>query len=357
MDSTKLKSRYIFIDTQSFVKMGLNFNHAALQAFLELCKDKKLFHLTTTVVRREVESKIQLSIQEALKSLRDFRRKARILEKTDNENLKLLFKDLDEEEIQRKAIAVFERFLSETHSKILTADSVDTEKILELYFGQEAPFSSKKKFEFPDAISLYSLLQEIGENIIYVISEDSDMKTFCETNAFLISIDTLDKFLDLYNEHENAITELIKDYLRTIEKDIKIRIEEGIEESWVYNSAPWEDSEVSGLSVVEVFDLEPTIIWIDEKECLITFDVDVDIEYEVTGPDPGNSFYDKEEKRMYIFDTKIQVGSDTKTFSVEIGFSYNLRDSKLENIEETTFYISGLSDGIEVYLDDSGSRW
>lgn len=358
MENTELKSRYIFIDTQSFMKMGLNFNHPALQSFLELCKNKKLFHLTTTVVKREVESKIQLAIQESLKSLQDFRRRARLLEKIDDENIKPFFKELDEKEIHKKATTVFENFLDETNSKILTANSVNVEEILSLYFEKKAPFADgKKKAEFPDAISLYSLMQEIDGKFAYVISEDSDLRAFCDTNASLINVDTLDKFLDLYNKHENVVTELIKKYLRTIDTSIKMKVKQKIEESWMYNeetwaynTAPWADSEVVGLNVAKVFDVEPTVIRVDEKECLTTFDVDVDIVAEVTGPDPNFCFYDEEDDRVYVFDTTTQVESSTKTFTVELGLSYDLKEGKLENVEETKFYIANLADGIAVHV-------
>ena len=121
----KLESRCVFVDTQSFVKMGLNFNHPALQSFLGLCKDKKLFHLTTSIVKREVESKIKLSIQDALNSLQGFRRKARLLEKIDDDNIKALFNEIDEAEVHKRAISVFESFLNKSDSKILVATSVN----------------------------------------------------------------------------------------------------------------------------------------------------------------------------------------------------------------------------------------
>lgn len=278
----ELESRIVFIDTQSFVKMGLNFNHPALQSFLELCKEKKLSHLTTSVVKREVESKIQSSIEDALNSLQGFRRKARLLEKIDDENIKALFNEIEAKEVHKKAMAVFDVFLDESNSKILDAKSVNAEEILELYFERKAPFGDgKKKSEFPDAISIHSLLQEIGDNKSYVISDDTDMKNACNSSKSLISIDTLDKFLDLYNEHESTITDLVKKYLATIDAYIKDKIKVDINDSWAYNDAPWEDSEVDGFRVIEVYNFDPTVISVDDEECLITFEVDVDIEFAV----------------------------------------------------------------------------
>ena len=64
-----LETRNVFIDTQSFVKMGLNFNHPALESFREQCRNGNLFHLNTSVVQRELISKIDDSIGQALSSL------------------------------------------------------------------------------------------------------------------------------------------------------------------------------------------------------------------------------------------------------------------------------------------------
>ncbi|MCT7361091.1 PIN domain-containing protein [Thalassolituus pacificus] len=354
----ELESRKVFIDTQSFVKMGLNFNHPALESFLELCKEKKLLHLTTTVVKREVESKIQSSIQEALSSLQGFRRKARLLENIDDESIKALFNDIDEDEVHKKAISVYEEFLAESNSNILNASSVNAEDVLELYFGKKPPFGEgKKKSEFPDAISLFSVLNEIGDEKAYVISDDSDLKEFCSSSKNLISIDTLDKFLDLYNEYESAITDLVKKYLSSIDGDIKNKIEEQITDAWAYNEAPWEDSEVEEFNVLQVHDFEPTVVWVNEEECLITFDVDVDIEYIVTGPDFNGGIYDKEDGRIYTFGTTTHSGAATNTFTMELGFSYELEDGELKDIDETEFYVAGLSDGVAVYMDENGDDW
>lgn len=354
----ELESRYVFIDTQAYMKMGLNFNHPGLQAFRELCKNKKLFHSTTTVVKREVESKIQLSIHDALNSLQGFRRKARLLENIDDENIKNLFTEINEDLIHQKAITVFEDFLSESYSEIIPATNINTEEILELYFDKKAPFGEgKKKSEFPDAISLYSILHKINEEKIYVVSEDIDIINFCDTNDNLISIDTLDKFLDLYNEHESAITELVKNYLTSINGSIKTQITDKINSSWAYNESLWEDAEVDEFKVIDVQDIDPTVVWVDEEECLITFDIDVDFEYTVTGPDFNGGTYDKEDGRMYTFGTTTHTGATTQTFTIELGFSYELENSELKDIVEIEFEIVGLSDGIEFDVEENDDIW
>lgn len=353
-----LKSRNVFIDTQSFVKMGMNFNHPALESFTELCKKKQLFHLSTSIVKREVEYFIRQSIQEALTSLQKFRRKARLLEKIDDKNIGFFFKDIDEEEVQTKATDIFESFLSESNCKILNLKSIDSEEIFDLYFLKKAPFGvGKKKSEFPDAFSIQSLIEEVGKEKVYVISEDKDLVSACETNDCLISVETLDKFLDLYNEHESAITDLVKTYLLSIEDTVKTRIGDEIRGSWGINEAPWEDSEVDEYEIIEINDITPTVVWVNEEECLITFDVDVDLEFTISGPDFNNGIYDKEDGKIYTFGSTSHSSWTTNTYTVEIGFSYEIQNEKLVDIEETEFYIPDLSDGVAFYMEEAGDDW
>ncbi|MEW6518637.1 MAG: PIN domain-containing protein [Thermodesulfobacteriota bacterium] len=349
----EFKSRNIFIDTQSFVKMGLNFHHPSLQAFCELCKKQSLNHLTTSVVTREVEGKITKAISDALNSLHEFRRKARLLQKIDDEKIKALFSEITEEEVLDKAINVYREFLKESKTKVLSADRVNPEVLLGLYFDRKPPFGDgKKKSEFPDAISLLAILDSLGEEIAYVISEDSDLEKFCSENEQLINIDTLDKFLDLYNEHESAITNLVKQHIADTTPAIKERILELISKAEAYNEAPWEDSKVEYFSATEVYDIEPYVVWVDEEECLVTFDVDVDVEYTVTGPNFNEGFYDREDGRMYVFENTSRTESTTMTFTVELGFFYEFDSGKLNNIKESEFYISGLTDGIAIYAEN-----
>ena len=63
----------------------------------------------------------------------------------------------------------------------------------------------------------------------------------------------------------------------------------------MYNSSTWEDAEVDdGLRVISVGDFEPSVLFIDDEESQVTFDVDVDYEVTVIGPDFVNGVYDRE---------------------------------------------------------------
>ena len=125
------------------------------------------------------------------------------------------------------------------------------------------------------------------------------------------------------------------------------------EYAWAYNEAPWEDSEVEEFHVLQVHDFEPNVVWVNEEECLITFDTEIDIDYKVSGPDFTGGVYDKEDDRIYTFGTTTNVGKMTKTLTIELGFHYELENNKLKNIKEADFHIAGLADGIAVWVDEN----
>ncbi|HBR56917.1 MAG TPA: hypothetical protein DEA22_05530 [Blastocatellia bacterium] len=353
-----LETKFVFIDTESYMKAGLNFNHSAMQSFASLCGSGKLSHLITSVVKREVKSKITAEINEALSSLRSFRRKARLLEKINDKEINGLFTEVDETKVHAKAQAVFDEFLVACGSKTLDAASLDPEVILDLYFEKKPPFGSgKKKSEFPDAFSLHALLKAIGKNKCYVVSDDPDIKSACEATDSLISVESLDKFLDVYNEHENAITELFKAYLEKQEESIRKIIKDKLNEVWAYNEADWEDSEVDEFHVVDVDAFEPAVVSISETNALVTFDAYVYMEYTVTGPNFTDGIYDKEAGKVITFDMTSRSGYDTKTFSGELEYTFEFVDGKLNVVGEPTVSIAGLTDGIGIYMEENPYEW
>ncbi len=355
-----LETRKIFIDTQCFVKAGLHFDSPALKSFRKYCENDELFHVTTSVVEREVDAKIQISVKEALSAMQTFRRKARLLSSLDDEQIKALFEEIPEAEIYKKAGDVFEEFMRGCKTELIEADQVDAEDVLALYFDKKPPFGDgKKKCEFPDALSLYTLKTYLEpEEKIYVISDDGDLISFCESDTQLISVDSLDKVLDLYSQHTNTRTNQVKQYFVTNVALIKDKIKERLEECEVYNSSTWEDAEVEGnLAVTHLGDVDVAVIFIDDEESQVTFDIDVEFEVTVTGPNFNDGIYDKEDGRVYTFGSTTRTSTISTTYTVEVWISYEFENSNLENVEIESIYIAGVSDGIEVDVEENEDEW
>ncbi|WP_417618524.1 PIN domain-containing protein [Oceanisphaera sp.] len=355
-----LETRKVFIDTQSFVKAGLHFDGAAFKSFRKYCEANELFHVSTSVVEREVKSKIELSVKEAIAAIQTFRRKARLLSSLDDEKIKGLFQEIPDEDIYKTSENVFDEFMKACSTEIAEAGGVDAEDLLSLYFDKKPPFGEgKKKAEFPDAISILSLKSYLRDNEkIYIVSDDGDMKAFCANDPNCISIESLDKLLDIYTTHTNVRHEQVKQYFIENEESIKQQITEFLEGCDVYNSSTWEDAEVDdGLSVLSLGDIEPSVLYINDEESQITFDIDVEFEVTVTGPDFNNGIYDRESGRVYTFDSTSRTSTISATFTVEVFLHYEFVDGKIVNAEDDGLYIAGTSGGIEVDVEENEPDW
>ncbi|MCR8923792.1 PIN domain-containing protein [Dasania sp. GY-MA-18] len=355
-----LETRKVFIDTQYFVKAGLHFDNPALKSFRKYCESNELFHVSTSVVKREVEAKIAVSVKEAIGAIKTFRRKARLLSSLEDDQIQGLFAEVPEKDIYQKSSQVFEDYMNGCSTEIVEASEVDPEDILSLYFETKPPFGEgKKKSEFPDAFSLLSIKSYLDEGEkIYVISDDGDLKEFCESEPQLISVETLDKLLDIYTQHTNTRSDQVRQYFTVNEMSIKDKIKEYLEDCEVYNSSTWEDAEVDdGLTVKQLGEIIPSVIYIDDEESQITFDIDIEFEVTVIGPDFINGIYDKEEGRMFTFDSTSRTSTISKTFTVEMFLSYEFKDGKLENAEDLDLHVAGVSGGIEVAVEEDGEEW
>jgi hypothetical protein len=349
-----LQTRNVFIDTEFFVKAGLDFSSKTLESFKDICSDGELNHITSTIVVREVKRKIGEHIGDAINGVNSFRRKAKILTNSNDEVIKNLFVPFDQKEIERHAIQVFEDFLEGSNTTVVDLSKVDGNEIVEMYFEQTPPFQGgKKKNEFPDAFTLLAVRGALkGREEIYVVSEDKDLITFCEENPRFIQIESLSKLLDLYNSHDDARSKFIKEYIEEHVEEIKLSIKSQIEEADAYNSSTWEDAEVEEFSILEVRDFEPSIINIDDESCQIVCDVEVRYSVRVTGPDYANGRYDKEDGVIYTFDDTTQVEEGKLEFTVEIDLSYEVDDGEF-TIQDMDISVQGLHSGIEFSVEET----
>jgi hypothetical protein len=307
-------------------------------------------------VEREVRSKIEATVKEALSAIKSFRRKARLLASLDDEKIKGLFEEIAEEDIFKKSSGVFDEFMGGCSTEIVKADTINSEDLLSMYFEKKPPFGDgKKKAEFPDAISLLSLKSHLRDNEkIYVISDDSDLKAYCGNDPQFICVDTLDKLLDIYTTHTNIRHEQVKQYFITNEAAIKTKITEFLKGCEVYNLSTWEDAYVEdGLTVTHLGAINPSVLFIDDEESQITFDIDVEFEVSVTGPDFNHGVYDREEGRMFTFGSTSRISTISITYTVEIFLRYEFTDDVFQNAEVDELYVCGTLGGIEVNVEEN----
>ncbi|MFQ2527558.1 PIN domain-containing protein [Aeromonas caviae] len=349
-----LQTRNVFVDTEFFVKAGLDFSSKTLESFKEVCGDGELNHLTSTIVIREVKRKISEHIDEALNGVNAFRRKARILINSKDDVIKNLFSPFDQKEIKNHAIQVFDDFLKESNTTIVDLMKVDGNEIVDMYFEQKPPFQGgKKKNEFPDAFTLLAIRSNLNTHEeIYVVSEDKDLIAFCDENPRFIKVDSLSKLLDLYNSHDEDRSKFIKDYIEEHEINIKQAIKEQIEDADAYNASTWEDAEVDEFSIIDVSDFEPSIIHIDDESCQIVCDIEVRYQVSVTGPDYVNGHYDREDGVTYTFESTTQEEVGELYFTVEIDLYYEIDGGRF-TIQSMDVNVQGLQGGIEFSVEET----
>ncbi|WP_295890936.1 PIN domain-containing protein [uncultured Vibrio sp.] len=349
-----IDSSVVFIDTQYFVKSQFNFGSRAFISFRKLCSQSKVRYLMTSVVEREVEAKIAVSIKEALSSLKSFSKKASILSTIDDPHLSSLFINVPESEVYQKASAVFHKYNKECQYEYVESDQVDPEELLELYFENKPPFSEKKKKEFPDAISLLSLESHLEEGEkVFIISEDPDMKSYCAANSErFVSMPSLERFLGHYNEQKSTRTERIKSYITDNPFMVEKLILDFISDREVYNNSTWEDAEVDEYKIESYSDFELNVIEMNDIECLFSFDIDVILNVSVTGPDFVNGFFDKEDSHTYTLGNTTRNESVTLKFECELEMSYDYHSGELKDVELGNLYVQHFGSGIEISVEE-----
>lgn len=347
-----LQSRNVFVDTQSFDRANFEFESRTLQAFRELCSEGELNHITTTIVVREVKTHISESIRTAFNGIKEFRRKARILSRSDEENIKALFAEVDEDAAREHAIDVFDSFLDESNSTILEMNGLNAELVINDYFNTAPPFQDKKKTEFPDAFNMLAIQAHIGQQqSVYIVSEDKDLIAYCNTHPNFIHIDKLTKLLDLYNEHDAQRSAFIKTYVDEHTDEIKAKIMTQLEEAGAYNSSTWEDADVDEFTVDSVDDFDPSIIYLDDTSCHIAIDTTAHYSVQVTGPDFINGTYDRESGRTYTHRETTRQSEGDVEIHVEVELDFAIERGEFV-LKDSRVFVPGVDQGLEVSVDE-----
>ncbi|OKP99245.1 PIN domain-containing protein [Paenibacillus sp. P46E] len=322
MDS--LFTTNIFLDTSTFIKMNFDFENFLLTRLVQLSEDEHITIFTTEVTKQEIISNIQDMVDEARAPINSIRKEGRILRNIADYNAIFDRKRLDN--VAGEIIGNYEDFNKSTETTIVSVEGISVRSLMSLYFNKQAPFSNKKKSEFPDAISLLALDKWCGDNNqnMYIISTDNDLSEYCADNSRLSYLSSIDEFIDLLvsdSEHQHSF--IVSAFLvhgELLEESIKEEIEDFIFDIWD------DDGDVDSIKVtgVEIIN-EPNIVAINNSRATLTFDAQVDIEADVSVLDYNDSYYDKEEGKYIIRNyNNFSVEDDiTVSFSMEIEFNIN----------------------------------
>jgi len=267
----------VFLDTSVFAGQQYNFSSTAFTTFLPIAQKFGLKLLLPDPTEREIKRQISERSKEALLALEQARRRAPFLAKWTHfpKNRTDYFTDW---EVDRVATNEWKAFLSQLEVVRLGYQTVSLTEIMNWYDSMIAPFSVKKRKEFPDAfaIAILEAYASQNERHIAVVSEDGDFQAACERFPFLMYFKSLPKLTERFLTDPKEVTGLKNLILADLSK-----FEDAVREtfgkaSYMHDGAEVnvENGTVTGITVVDM-----NIVAIGERECTITFEAKIMAEY------------------------------------------------------------------------------
>jgi len=253
----------ITIDTNILRHNGYKFSSgilAQLRQFKNAGSKLILSRVVVDEVRRHLTEEIVEVRQRHNDALGNLNRKNAI-----SEGASTAIHDLIKAEASPQEIvdSVLGDFIESTGGILIDASLVDSNKILDLYFGIEPPFEKKadKKHEFPDAIALMSLEKwaEDNDKRILAVSDDGGWIEYAKKSDRIdIEKDLAVALETLLIDDEEAVRALVQKALKRIEDDhgspdyilIEQKLKDDVQEIDAYGEA------CSSFALAEPGDLE-----------------------------------------------------------------------------------------------------
>ena len=309
----------VFVDTNIFISCKYNLNGNGYFSILKkFIKDGKIKLHIDNIVRQEVEKHIKSDIDNAWGKYKNAYKEipTNLLEISE-------IKWPSKEDLQEKAVSVFQAFLEEVNVQYLDNKKVDLESILKDYFECNPPFEKniQKKYEFPDAIIISKIKQNFdGIKPLYIISQDEGFrKSFSEEEIYTFV--GMNELFDLINKTEEKKDNIYQKISLNIERPVvHEQIVSEIEEKILS-----EDIEIDGLdydrkglvegyeydeiNISNVDNIEFKLVSVDDindNSVALTILCYADIEAICSFTDYENSAWDGEEKR-YRFLSKEEL--------------------------------------------------
>jgi hypothetical protein len=272
-----LRTQFVFIDTQAFRKTRFDWSGRSLSRLVELTRQGKLRLLVTDVTAREVKSQLREVLAEANASLS---KHSVLLQQLGASSA--IDRVRDQSTALSSLEAAFDQFLQ--HTRVINIPLIsDLIGVLDDYFARRPPFSTKKKSEFPDAISIASVRLWCEQNraTAYIVSEDGDLRACCSESGPLFHAESINDIIsratvsqELHDALEKALngSEYLSDTL--VEK-----IEESATVETSSSSGDWQvtTAEIDGVPSVRIISVRV----LDQENLKFTCELEVEAEIQV----------------------------------------------------------------------------
>lgn len=211
------------------------------------------------------------------------------------------------------------------------------EIVFKKYFNNEAPFDIErnKKYEFPDAFIIESIIDYIDTNptvAILVISSDEDWKKALSTKSQITMKDNLDDALKLLYSQERSINDIIE----SLYEDIADYLTNNTTTETWFDIQDYDLESDIDVEKVELDNIDNNVVplVISDEKIVIQTTVGLLVDGATTIFDYDNSVWDSETRTYYIIPFAVmdfQQAKGTATCEIHISFDKEKKPS-LEKI-------------------------
>ena len=219
------------------------------------------------------------------------------------------------------------------------SDDIDLKDIVGDYKDLKPPFSTKKKYEFPDAIALRQLEAwciDHNDKCI-LLAKDPDLKNY---QSEYLEYKELTDFVSSLEEFEKMISQ---EKLKNVFELSKERIEKRIQD-WVYeqygdemiyiNHLLIEDINDSSINKIDIQWDEP-FKWIGKEEGSLFYKTYANITASISvgHPDYDTGYYDSEDQQWYFINENIGNTMEARLrVPIAINYYYGVEEMELDSI-------------------------
>lgn len=266
----------VFVDTSTFERAGFNISGHTLSAFRDACKAVDATLVLPQTIEHEIFKHAKQRATDYVKAISDANKRAAILGND-------LVKVQSEYWLRSQVDAKLKAFFNELNVTRLPNSSANIDDVMKWYQQGHPHFGrSGKRYEFPDAVAVSSLLAHARSSFcrIAVVSSDDDWKhasnRWAEFSYFsklpvliehlLNEVESLERYRTILVAHEEVLIEAIYESV----DDFKI-------------FAPHvEEPEFGPPKIAEVLDFEASVISLGEDTFTVEFTAMVEVEVDIT---------------------------------------------------------------------------
>lgn len=292
-----LLTRNIFLDTSIVVGLNFNYAHPTIKRLLDLIQQERAHLLTTSITVAEVEANIRKQVHASSQAHAKFGKDAKILRNLEESEYRALFAPFTTGKAEECLIVQHKAFLEAAKAEVLVPPANCVETVFSQYFGNAPPFGDgKKKSEFPDAFAMAALDEwcERNNQRVYVVSHDTDIKTYCEGNPRLIWLEHPRDFLGLLLLHDEKLAPLVNRLVESHPADLERAVA-----TEFANIGFWLDDlegEVYDVTVEQVEIEDHSLIEVTPESAVVEVSAKVSFSAEVEYDDLETATYDSEDK-------------------------------------------------------------